>query len=63
MKAPEVVNACFSAIEARDFAKAGGLLSDELHVSGVAPKPLGKSDFLTVHRALSSGIPDFKFHY
>lgn len=63
MKASEVVNACFSALEKQDFTKAGSLLSDKLEVSDVAPEPLSKTDFLNVHRALFSGIPDFKFHH
>ena len=63
MKGSEAAIGLFSAMEERDFARAGGFLSDQLQVTGVAPEPLSKSDFLNVHRALSSGIPDLKFHH
>jgi predicted ester cyclase len=63
MKASEVINACFSALDAKDLTKAGKLLSDKLEVVGVAPEPQGKNEFINVHRALFSGIPDFNFHH
>lgn len=63
MNPSEVVNACFSAIEKKDFTKADKLMSDRMEVNGVSPRPLSKKEFLNVHRALSSGMPDFKFHH
>jgi predicted ester cyclase len=63
MKPSEVARAVLSAIEAEDFARAESLISDQLSVEGVGPMPLGKKEFLGVHRALATGIPDFSFNF
>ncbi len=63
MKPSEVVMAALSAIESEDFIRVDQLFSDKLKVEGVGPVPLGKKEYLGVHRALSSGMPDFKFNH
>jgi SnoaL-like polyketide cyclase len=63
MKPSEVVSSFMAAIEAENFTKAESLVSDKLEVHGVSPTPLGKKEYLGVHWALSSGLPDFKFNH
>lgn len=63
MKPSEVVIAFMTAIEAENYSTAESLISDKMEVYGVSPLPLGKKEYLGVHRALSSGLPDFKFNY
>ena len=63
MKPSEVVTAALSAIESENFTRVDKLFSDKLKVQGVGPNPLGKKEYLGVHRALSSGMPDFKFNH
>ncbi len=62
MKTKEVVESCFSAIEAGDFARAATFLSDNFTFVGPAPKPLGKKEYLNVQGALVAGMPDWKFN-
>lgn len=63
MKASEVVREALSAIESEDFIRVDQLFSDKLKVQGIGPVALGKKEYLGVHRALSSGLPDFKFNH
>ena len=62
MKSTEVINQFLTAIESEDYNKAESLAADDLAVEGVSPTPLGKKEFLGVHRAISTGFPDFKFN-
>lgn len=58
-----IVEEFLIAIEQRNFTKAEELLSGSFRVTGVGPDTLDGSDFMSIHRALGSGIPDFRFNY
>ncbi len=63
MKASDVVSKLISAIEREDYSAAEKLISKKGTVSGVGPNPISLDEFLNVHRALSSGLPDFRFNH
>ncbi|MEJ2635584.1 MAG: ester cyclase [Calditrichia bacterium] len=63
MKASEVVSKLISAIESEDYSAAEKLINKSGAVTGVGPNPISLDEFLNVHRALSSGLPDFRFNH
>jgi predicted ester cyclase len=63
MKPSEIVVNFFKAIEGNDFKTAESLASNDFVVEGVGPSNLSLTDFLNVHRALNSGLPDFSFNH
>jgi hypothetical protein len=63
MKASEVVKDFLTAIEKNDFKKAESLASKSCMVEGVGPTNLNITEFLGVHRALNTGLPDFRFNH
>lgn len=63
MAPANIVEEFLIAIEQRNFTKAEELLSNSFRVTGVGPDTLDSSDFMSIHRALGSGIPDFRFNY
>ena len=63
MKASEVVRDFFTAIEKNDFKKAESYASKNCIVEGVGPTNLNITEFLGVHRALNTGLPDFSFNH
>lgn len=58
-----IVEEFLIAIEQRNFTKAEDLLSNNFKASGVAPDVLDASGLMSIHRALGSGMPDFRFNY
>jgi hypothetical protein len=63
MEQNKIVEGFFNSIEKNDFTGAEGYLSKSFKVSGVGPELLGAKEFLGVHRAFNTGMPDFKFNY
>lgn len=63
MENDKIVESFFQAIEKNDFAKAESLVTNNFKVTGVGPEPLGVKEYLGVHRAFNSGMPDFRFNY
>ena len=63
MKASEVVKEFLTNIEKNDFKKAENLTAKNFVVEGVGPTSLNITEFLGVHRALNTGLPDFRFNH
>lgn len=63
MEQDRIVDSFFKAIEKNDFTAAENCLTSNFKVTGVGPEPLGAKEFLGVHRAFNTGMPDFKFNY
>ena len=63
MEQDKIVESFFNAIEKNDFTTAESLVTNNFKVTGVGPEPLGVKEYLGVHRAFNSGMPDFKFNY
>jgi hypothetical protein len=63
MDQDKIVENFFNAIEKNDFTTAESLLTPTFKVTGVGPEPLGAKEFLGLHRAFNTGMPDFKFNY
>jgi hypothetical protein len=63
MEQNKIVESFFKAIEKSDFTTAESLVSNNFKVTGVGPDALGIKEFLGVHRAFNTGMPDFKFNY
>jgi hypothetical protein len=63
MEQEKIVESFFKAIEKNDFTAAESYLSNNFKVTGVGPDSLGAKEFLGVHRAFNTGMPDFKFNY
>jgi len=62
MNALEVVNATFKAIEDQDWKAVDRLISDDFQFVGPLPQPVGKAEFVDLHRAMLAGIPDWQFN-
>lgn len=62
MSGIDVVKAGLAAVEANDFNKFAGMLSDDMMFAGPVPKPLGKREFIAVQSALVAAMPDWKFN-
>ncbi|MGE5621335.1 MAG: ester cyclase [archaeon] len=63
MSPANIVEEFLIAIEQRNFNKAEELLSNSFKVTGVGPDTLDASSFMSIHRALGNGMPDFRFNY
>ena len=63
MKPSEIVGNFLKAIEGNDFKTAESLTSNDFIVEGVGPSKLSRTEFLNVHRALNTGLPDFSFNH
>lgn len=63
MEEKRIVEELFQAIEKNDFVKAESYFSKDFKITGVTPEPLGVKEFLGTHKALGTGIPDFRFNY
>ena len=62
MSATDIVKAALAAIEAGDFKKADGMITDDMVFAGPVPEPLGKREFLGVQMAMLTAMPDWKFN-
>ncbi len=58
----DTVRAFITALETNDQDTAESYLSDNFIFSGWTPRPLNKSDFLTVMGGLKAGIPGLIFN-
>ena len=63
MEQDKVVERFFKSIEKNDFKAAESCLTSNFKVTGVGPEPLGAKEYLGVHKAFNTGMPDFKFNY
>ena len=63
MENEKIAESFFNAIEKNDFTTAESYLSNNFKITGVGPEPLRAKEFLGVHRAFNTGMPDFKFNY
>jgi len=63
MEQNKIVENFFKSIEKSDFTTAESLVTNNFKITGVGPEPLGIKEFLGVHRAFNTGMPDFKFNY
>jgi hypothetical protein len=59
----KIVEQFFREIEKNNFTVAETLVSENFEVVGVGPRPLGAREFLGAHKAMNTGMPDFKFNY
>lgn len=62
MKKEEIVNEIFSALEKKNWDKVEQKLTEDFTFSGAVPKPISKKDWVGVHRAIQTGIPDLRFN-
>ncbi len=62
MSATDIVKAGLAAVEAGDFKKLDGMLSDDMVFAGPVPEPLGKREFVGVQMAMLAAMPDWKFN-
>jgi predicted ester cyclase len=62
MGAMDVVKAGLAAVEAGDFKKLDGMLTDDMVFAGPVPEPVGKHEFLGVQMAMNKAMPDWKFN-
>jgi len=62
MKPKEVINGLMKAMEERKWEDANRYLADDFTFSGAVPKPVGKKEWLGIHKALEAGTPDWRFN-
>ncbi len=59
MNAEDITIAFTAALNARDWARAASYLAEAFVVTGVAPHPLSKRDFLQSQQAWVAAAPDW----
>jgi predicted ester cyclase len=62
MKSKEVVDQVITALENQKWEEADRYLTDDFTFSGATPTPVGKKEWLNIHKTLETGLPDFKFN-
>lgn len=62
MSATELVRNCINAIEANEMETASNALADNFVFAGWTPRPLYKSQFLSMISELKAGIPGLMFN-
>lgn len=62
MSRTEIISAFSAAMEANDFEQAGTYLDEAFTLSGPAPQPVGKHEFLAMQSAFQRAFPDWKFN-
>ena len=62
MSASETLQTVILAIEANDFTRARGYLTDDFTFDGAVPQPIGPDAWLSIHRAFNTTMPDFSFN-
>jgi hypothetical protein len=61
--ATEIVTALMQALEAKEFTRAAGYLSDAMILTGFTPAPLSKNQFINVMSELAEGFPDLDYNF
>jgi len=61
MSNTDIVQAWIKAYESHDFEGAGDLFADDFVFAGPIPDPIGKPEFIALHRALAGALPDWTF--
>jgi ketosteroid isomerase-like protein len=54
----DIVRAWIEAFESHDFDGAGDLLADDFVFAGPVPEPIGKPEFIALHRAKAAKNPN-----
>ncbi len=62
MKTKEVIDHVMTAIENQKWDDAEKYVADDFTLSGAMPTPVGKKEWLNLHKTLETGLPDFKFN-
>lgn len=62
MSTVETVNALVTALQSGDLELAASLLSENCVVSGFAPEPLKREEFLALQSQLLAAMPDFSYN-
>lgn len=62
MNALDVVKAAFKALEDHDWAGIDRLTSDDMQFVGPMPQPIGKQEFIGLHKTLLTAMPDWRFN-
>lgn len=58
----KVVSQVISDIEKKNWEGVEKNLTDDFTFSGAVPQPIGKKEWVSVHRAIQTGIPDLKMN-
>ncbi len=62
-KPAAIVTEHFKALEAGNFERARMFLADDFKYVGWLPRAMGPREYVEMHRALMSGISDWKFNF
>lgn len=62
MKAVDTVKTFMAALQSGDMELASNVSTQDLHVSGLTPRPLNKPLFLAVQSELLAAFPDFSYN-
>src|SRR3954465_545316 len=63
MNAQQLAHDLFDAIEAQQFDRALGSLTDDFQFSGPVPVPLNGQQWIGVHRAFATAMPNITVSY
>jgi hypothetical protein len=61
--ATEIVTAFMQVLEAKEFTRAAGYLSDAMILTGFTPAPLSKKQFINVMSELAEGFPNLAYNF
>src|SRR5437588_5886443 len=59
----ELIRTAFTTIENGNVDESAKYFADDMTFSGPVPEPIGKETFLNLHRAMLTGIPNWKFNF
>lgn len=62
MSAIETVRQCMQAVEKGDYKEAEKYLTEDFMFAGAVPKPIGRGEWLDLHKSLANAIPNFMFN-
>lgn len=62
MNALDTVKKFMAEIEKKNFKEAEKFISDDFQFAGAVPQPIGRAQWLELHKALANAFPDLSFN-
>jgi predicted ester cyclase len=62
MSGVDLVKQYLACVESGDIDKMGALVTDDFRFEGPVPEPLGKKDYISMMKSLTTAFPDWRFN-
>ena len=63
MKAQEIVQSLWNALEKNDYVTAKSYLSDDFQFSGPVPEPVKGEEWMMLSASMKTAFPDLDYHF